>query len=90
MTATNLDLANLPAVGVESSPLKVLFIEPLLVVGVSAFWLVTLPFVAAALVAMKLWDTLTCRPDPLFLREWRLSNAVLGRPHNSVSKAAHA
>ena len=86
----NLDLASIFPLGVESSTLTALVAEPLLVAGVSAFWLVTLPFVAASLVAVKLWDTLTYRRDPLFLRRGAVTNAPLGSPHSSVSKAAHA
>ncbi len=57
-----------------SAEMKAALLEPLLVVGVSAFWLVTLPFAAGALFAVKLWDTAcsfahgSVQSNPLILR----------------------
>jgi hypothetical protein len=90
MTTTNLDPIGMRPSSVESSRLKTLCIEPLLVVGVSAFWLFTLPFVGVALSAVKVWDTLTSRPNPLILRRGAAAGNVLARQHpDSMTEAAH-
>lgn len=62
-----------PASGL--SQVKAALIEPILIVGVAAFWLVALPFVAASLACVRVWDTLvaiksgrSAHPNPLILR----------------------
>jgi hypothetical protein len=51
------------------------FAEPVLAIGVALFWLVALPFGAALLALVKVWDTCIAlltghaiRPNPLILR----------------------
>ena len=57
-----------------SADLKASLLEPVLVVGVSAFWLVALPFAAVSLFAVKIWDTASAfahgsvQANPLILR----------------------
>ena len=57
-----------------STELKSILLEPLLVVGVSAFWLVTLPFAAVSMLGVNLWDTAVSfsrrhsHSNPLILR----------------------
>ncbi len=36
--------------------LKAILIQPFLILGVSLFWIVTLPIAAVSLVAIKVWD----------------------------------
>ena len=58
---------------------KTILVEPLLILAGAAFWLFTLPFVAASLVCVKVGDALVAmekrieaRPNPLILRRaWR-------------------
>lgn len=62
--------------------LKSLLLEPFLVLGVSAFWLLTLPFAAVAMLAVKIWDK--CAPSlnransahPLILRRGAASDKM--------------
>lgn len=68
MKSTNLHLDSMPGLSLESFHVKDFMIEPLLVVGVSAFWLVMLALVTASLITLKVWDTLVFRPTPLLLR----------------------
>lgn len=57
-----------------SADLKTALLEPVLVVGVSAFWLAALPFAAVSLFAVKIWDTASAfahgsvQSNPLILR----------------------
>ena len=59
--------------------LKSALLEPLLVVGVSAFWFVTLPFAAVSLLGVKLWETgsafshKTASRNPLILRRGQVA-----------------
>jgi len=72
-------------------------IEPLLVVGVSTFWLVTLPFFAASLFFVKVWETIVAlksggisRANPLILRRGPMAKGIAASPHRSGSaRAAH-
>ena len=64
-----------------------LLAEPLLVVGVSTFWFLTLPFVAASLFCVRIWDTITSRPNPLILR--RSAAAKSTQHRRGSAKAAH-
>jgi hypothetical protein len=57
------------------SELKAVLLEPLLVLGVSLFWIVALPFVAVSLMLVKIWDTVVAlstgtaaQANPLILR----------------------
>jgi hypothetical protein len=68
MKSSNLEIDSMPALSLESFHVRSFVIESLLVVGVCAFWLCTLPSIAAALIALKVWGTLVFRPSPLFLR----------------------
>ena len=54
---------------------KSLVVEPALTAGAAAFWLFALPFVAFALMSVKVWDSMVAlfsgrpvRPNPLILR----------------------
>ncbi|MBA3962922.1 MAG: hypothetical protein H0X40_13640 [Chthoniobacterales bacterium] len=64
----------------RSTDLKSALLEPLLVVSVSAFWIVTLPFAAVSLLGVKLWDTAsafsrkTATRNPLILRRGQATN----------------
>ena len=49
----------LPSRPFGSSELKAALLEPFLILGVSAFWIVTLPFAAVALLCVKIWDALS-------------------------------
>jgi len=68
MKSTTLNHDSMPGLSLESSHLASFAIESLLVLRVCAFWLVALPFVATALIAVKVWDAVLFRPSPLFLR----------------------
>lgn len=74
-----------------SADLKAALLEPLLVVGVSAFWLVTLPFAAVALFAVKIWDTAwafahgSVQANPLILRRGQAAHGIAP----AASTAAH-
>lgn len=74
-----------------SAEMKAALLEPLLVVGVSAFWLVTLPFVAVSLFAVKIWDTANAfahgsvQANPLILRRGMAAQAPA---HNAAAKRA--
>ncbi|MGI8432614.1 MAG: hypothetical protein ACR2MW_10055 [Chthoniobacterales bacterium] len=65
----------------HSSVLKAALVEPLLVVGVSAFWLVTLPFAAVAMLGVKVVEGAnafvrgTARTNPLILRKGNVSKS---------------
>ncbi len=78
MTTTYCQTANSRPFG--STDLKSALLEPLLVVGVSAFWIVTLPFAAVSLLGVKLWDTAsalsrkTATANPLILRRGQVTN----------------
>jgi len=59
----------------ENSLLKGLLVEPALTAGAAAFWLFALPFVAFALMSVKVWESVVAlfsgrpvRPNPLILR----------------------
>ena len=59
----------------ENSFVKSLLLEPALTAGAAAFWLFALPFVALALMSVKVWESLVAlfsgrpvRPNPLILR----------------------
>lgn len=69
-----------------STNLKALLIEPFLVVGVSAFWAVTLPLAAVSMLGIKAWDTVgaiarrSSRSNPLILRRTEIPKASLSQP----------
>jgi hypothetical protein len=73
-----------------SSELKAALLEPLLIVGVSAFWLVTLPFTAVALLCVKLWDALTAfsPAHPLILRRGIVQASRPGLAQDAATKRA--
>lgn len=78
----------------HSSDLKAALVEPLLIVGVSAFWLVMLPFVAVAMLGVKLGEGVnafvrgTARTNPLILRKGNSSqNEAALAPHAAQKKA---
>ena len=58
--------------GFGFSDLKAILLEPLLMVGVSVFWILALPFVAVSLMCVKIWDTVVAlksgTANPLILR----------------------
>ena len=82
MTTSCSDSTLTPHPPIASSELKNLLIEPLLVAGVSAFWLVTLPIVATSLLCVKAWDAITCHhPNPLILRRGGI--AASGMPDSA-------
>ncbi len=57
-----------------STDLKAMLAEPFLIVGVSAFWALVLPFAAVSMLGVKAWDTAaaftrrSARSNPLILR----------------------
>ena len=64
-----------PEESAENSLLKSVLLEPALTAAAAAFWLFTLPFVAIALMSMKVWESTVAlvsgrpiRPNPLILR----------------------
>jgi|SRR4051812_46993862 hypothetical protein len=68
MKSTTLELDSMPPLSLESFHFQSFVIEALLVIGVCAFWLATLPFVAAALIVLKIWNRFLFRPRPLLFR----------------------
>ena len=74
--------------------LKANLIEPFLVVGVSLFWIVTLPFAAAALFGVKIWDAVsvfsrsTSRNHPLILRRGAVGKSEIAPAHVASAKRA--
>lgn len=73
-----------PQTGSVFSEMKAVLLEPVMIAGVAAFWLVTLPFVAMSLTCVRVWDTLVAmkssqgaQSNPLILRR--------GRPLKSAS-----
>ena len=91
MTTTYSDSALAPRSSFGSSELRTLLIQPLLVVGVSTFWLVTLPFVAVSLLWVKVWDAIAChRTNPLILRRGPAAKGVPDPQHRTgPARAAH-
>ena len=78
MKSPALHLDSLPAFSLERWHLKSFAVESILVVGVTAFWVITLPFLAAVLIALKVWDALFFQPSPLLLRrQLRASRAII-------------
>jgi hypothetical protein len=74
------------------SELKTVLLEPLLVVGVSLFWIVALPFAAVSLMSVKIWDTVVAlrmgtaaQANPLILRRGGTSKDI---PALSEGKSA--
>jgi hypothetical protein len=58
-----------------NSLLGSLLVEPALTAGAAGFWLFALPFVALALMSVKVWESMVAlssgrpvRPNPLILR----------------------
>jgi hypothetical protein len=68
MKSTTVCFDPLHGLSFESFHVKGFVMESLLVVAVAAFWLVILPVVTAALIALKAWDTIVYRPTPLLIR----------------------
>src|SRR4051812_45254142 len=68
MKSTNLCFDPIRGLSLESSHVKSVVMESLLVLTVSVFWLVILPLVTAVLIALKGWDTILYRPTPLLIR----------------------
>ena len=74
--------------------LKAALVEPLLVVGVSAFWLITLPVAAVSLFAVKIWDTAvgfahgSVQTNPLILRRGQPSTRETSPAHRTAAKRA--
>jgi hypothetical protein len=77
-----------------AAELKAALVEPLLVVGVSAFWLVTLPVAAISLFAVKIWDTAAgfargpVQTNPLILRRGQPSTGMTSPAHPAAAKRA--
>ena len=67
MKSTNLEIDSMSSLSWQFFHVRSFVIESLLVVGFSAFWLVILPFMAAASIAVKMWDAVPFRESPLFL-----------------------
>jgi len=73
MIATYSQTTLTPAPSCEVSDPKSLWIESLLVIGVSAFWMLMLPLAAVSLFCIKIWDTIVAcmrgatRANPLIL-----------------------
>jgi hypothetical protein len=83
MKSTNLEIDSMSSLSWQFFHIRSFVIESLLVVGFSAFWLVTLPFMAAASIAVKVWDAVPFRASPLFLGpELRSSRVII---HGKVS-----
>ncbi|HEY1769321.1 MAG TPA: hypothetical protein VGG02_03600 [Chthoniobacterales bacterium] len=67
----------------ESEPsfdIKAILAEPFLVVGSAAFWLITLPLAAVAVICVRGWDALSNlfspRANPLILQRGGRENAA--------------
>ncbi len=56
--------------------LQEILIEPFLVVAVSLFWIVTLPFAVVSLLGVRVWDNVSglARANPLILHRGSASN----------------
>ena len=73
---------------------KAVLAEPFLIAGVSAFWLVTLPFAAVALVGAKACEGTaaffrgSARKNPLILRKGSLPKAEAHVAHGAAAKKA--
>lgn len=83
-----------PSLDSHSFDLKATVTEPLLVAGVSAFWLVTLPVAAVALLGVKVVDGVnafvrgSARTNPLILRKGNATRIVPPMtPHAAQKKA---
>ncbi len=74
--------------------LKAALTEPLLIVGVSAFWLVTLPFAAVAMVGVKIVEGMqgfvrgSARTNPLILRTGSVPQMETGLARHAAHKKA--
>jgi hypothetical protein len=76
----------LPPQSLDFSQLKIVLIEPALVVSAVFFWVAALPFMALSLRCVKIWDTLMAlksaagvRPNPLILRHGLAKSALARR-----------
>jgi hypothetical protein len=82
-----------PALVTPATDWKAILAEPFLLLGVSAFWLVTLPFAAVALLGVKVWDGAVAltreasRKNPLILRRGRAPRADEAPAHRAAKKA---
>ena len=78
----------------HSFDLKAALVEPLLVVGVSAFWLVTLPFAAVAMLGVKVGEGVkdfvrgAARTNPLILRKGNLARSEAALTPQAAHKKA--
>ncbi len=84
----------LPTPSTGSTQLKSILLEPLLIVGACAFWLVTLPFAAVSMLCLNLWDTAVsfsrrhAHSNPLILRRRGLLKNDLVLSHRGSAKHA--
>lgn len=71
------------------SDLQAILMESLLVVGVSLFWIVTLPFAAFSLLGLRGWETVSglSRANPLILRRGSVPSSHRAPAHGSLRKA---
>jgi hypothetical protein len=84
--------------GFEAHPenkLHSILIEPFLVLGVFAFWVVTLPVAAVSMLGIKTWDAVIAfkhrafRANPLILsRRTTLRKSVSLPPSNAATRKA--
>ncbi len=67
------------------SDLRAILLEPFLIVAVSVFWIVTLPFAAVSLLGVKIWETVSVfsRANPLILRRGRVVSSDSAPAHGS-------
>ena len=74
------------------SELKAILIEPFLVVGVSVFWIVTLPFTAVSLLVVKVWDIVSgySRANPLILRRGNAGKSDPAPAQGASAKSVRA
>jgi hypothetical protein len=89
MTLTYSYPALTPGPSFGLSKLKAIFIEPVLVVGVSAFWLLMLPFVGLSLLCVRIGDTIAASlANPLILRRGDAAKGVPALQHGGAATTA--
>jgi hypothetical protein len=94
MITTNVIPVLEPKSWIHSADAKAILLEPVLIVGTAAFWLLALPFAAIGLMVMKVSETIvalvsgrTVRPNPLILRK-RAAVSFPGRRRSARAASA--
>ena len=83
MTTTYFPSELNPQTGSVFSQMKAVLMEPVMIAGVAAFWLLALPFVAMSLACVRVWETFVAmkssqaaQPNPLILRRGRRAKSA--------------